>query len=358
MRLINQEITMKPQTITTTKQLIISCHRPGIWASACLLSLGLAWAPPTLAAELACGPGTTPMIHADAAVNCFVPNTIAKSGQVNANFERLLQHIDTLQQSNQNLQQRLAALEAKLAAVSDSSTADHLLIEGANVQITNGAGRTNTTNSKGNLIIGYNAAATRDVCSNGSGNNQADCQINGGIWDSNQRQGSHNVVIGNKHQYSQYAGLVAGFDNAVVGTYASVSGGLRNTASEQYASVSGGYNNTATALAASVSGGLRNTASGSYASVSGGYNNTASGESTSVSGGRENTATAISASVSGGFQNNAAALSASVSGGYLNTASGNGANVSAGFRNTAEGYASSVIGSQNQTAAGNYSIAP
>ncbi len=119
---------MKKQTINTRKKPIISAQAPAAWLGACLLSVGLVWAPPTLASEVTCA--GAPDIEA-AGMYCFKPNTAAKSGQVNANFKHLLDE-------NKALLQRIAALEAKLAAVSDSSTADYLLIEGANVQITNG----------------------------------------------------------------------------------------------------------------------------------------------------------------------------------------------------------------------------
>ena len=117
------------------------------------------------------------------------------------------------------------------------------------------------TNGVGNLIVGYDE------------NN------------SNDKTGSHNLVVGKYHTYSSYAGLVAGYDNNVTGANASVSGETANTASGEYSSVSGGFINTASGTLSSVSGGDRNTASGQRSSASGGYGSVASGDHSSVSGG-------------------------------------------------------------------------
>ena len=61
------------------------------------------------------------------------------------------------------------------------------------------------------------------------------------------RTGSHNLVVGGNHNYVRFGDLVAGFENAVTGDWASVSGGGLDTAGGQSSSVSGG-------LSASVSG--------------------------------------------------------------------------------------------------------
>ncbi len=251
-----------------------------IGAGALLLALGLS-ATPAMAESLNCS--QTPKINADPKINCFSPNTPALSGEVNANMERLLQ--------------RIAALEQKLEKVYYNPFSNILYIKGTNLQIINGEDATETTNGTGNLIIGYNKAATREVCSDGSGNTQATCS---GTWGTNQRTGSHNLVIGDRNQYTQYSGIVAGYHNAIVNQYANVSSGIRNTASGQSASVSGGVNNTASGQYASVSGGAGNEASGRNTSVSGGAGNEASGLNSNVSGGFENTASRSYSSVGGG----------------------------------------------------------
>ena len=181
----------------------------------------------------------------------------------------------------------------------------HVIITGANVHIRNGDEQTGTTNGVGNLLIGYNEEPTSP------GLNPGD------------RGGSHNFVVGDRHRYSSFDGLVAGFANTISGPAASVSGGSHNTASGATASVSGGAGNTASGTQASVSGGQDNTASNDRASVSGGSHNTASGPAASVSGGSNNTASGLAASVSGGAGNTASGLAASVSGGFNDAASGN-----------------------------------
>jgi hypothetical protein len=85
------------------------------------------------------------------------------------------------------------------------------------VQVVSGSGATDAVNGKGNLIVGYNRATFGQV-----------------------RTGSNNLIVGDEHEYTSYAGLVVGFHNTISGASASVSGGVNNTASANGASVSGG----------------------------------------------------------------------------------------------------------------------
>ncbi len=364
---------MNINNIKTQKNNHTSCPVRSIVPGSLLLVLSLAGTP-AMAVEADCNAATN--INA-AQLNCFKPNTLAKSAEVNANFEYLLQdnknlqqNIGTLQQENHILEQRIAALEAKLAAVTYDAGNKKLLISGVNVKIVNGTNTQHLTNGTGNLIIGYNADATREVCSGGSGDTAATCT---GTWGTNQRTGSHNVIIGDQHQYTQSSALIVGLDNAIVGYYTNISGGAMNTASGSYASISGGYKNTANGSDTSISGGTLNTASGDASSISGGTSNTASEIFSSISGGLANTASgehaSISggvwsianreyASVSGGGLNTASAKYASVSGGSVNTASGEHASVSGGSVNTASGESATVVGSRYQTAAQQYEIKP
>jgi hypothetical protein len=153
--------------------------------------------------------------------------------------------------------QRLAALSCLRRQGND------VIFEGCNIHIRSGAGATAAAiNGLGNLIIGYNEADPGEV-----------------------RTGSHNLIVGSRHTYSSYGGLVAGLNNAVTGAHASVSGGQVNTASGNQASVTGGLFNTASGEHGSVTGGSTNTASGFAATVSGGFPRTASGSSDWVAGG-------------------------------------------------------------------------
>jgi hypothetical protein len=217
------------------------------------------------------------------------------------------------------LPQRVLALERKLQHVTSVHGPDgfpELILTGANLRIVNGLGRTNCgplfdpipgcPNGLGNLIVGYNEPR----------------EVEGAVLDPI-RTGSHNIVVGEGHDFSSFGGLVVGFFNTISGEFASVSGGSSNTASGLAAAVSGGFGNTASDDGASVSGGSGNTASEDGASVSGGFANTASGFGASVSGGESNTAS--------GF------TSASVSGGRFNLATGDFSSISGGTNRMAEG---------------------
>lgn len=133
-----------------------------------------------------------------------------------------------------NLENRVMELEnsvKKLTALLEGVTRDqnNLLFSGLNVQIVNGTGSTNgAVNGLGNLIVGYNQA--RDGA------------------DEIERTGSHNLIVGDGHDYKSYGGFVAGLSNTISGAYSSVSGGLRNVASGDYSAVSGGHFKTAEGL--------------------------------------------------------------------------------------------------------------
>jgi hypothetical protein len=197
------------------------------------------------------------------------------------------------------LEQRVAALEAKLVKLTFEAATNTLVITGANLHLVNGLGRTdcvdeagapipNCPNGLGNLIVGYNELRPAEL-------------------GENIRTGSHNVVVGQFNNFSRIGGLVVGFRNAISGDFAAVSGGRQNTASGENAAVSGG---------------LRNRASGNAAAVSGGLLNTASGWNAVVSGGQVNLADGVGAAVSGGNLNRASGNAAAVSGGRTRTASG------------------------------------
>lgn len=140
------------------------------------------------------------------------------------------------------------ALQAMLAGVTRDGTT--LLFTGMNLQVVNGEGNTATSNSRGNVIIGYNTP--EPSAARGS------------------RTGSHYLVVGDNHSYTAYGGIVAGFRNTATGSRASVFGGTDNTASGLRASVFNGDNNTASSNYATVLGGRDNTASGIQSAVLGG----------------------------------------------------------------------------------------
>jgi hypothetical protein len=273
---------------------------------------------------------------------------------------------DAADNGQQGLAQRVAALESLLKHVSREGK--EIFITGANLHLVNGLGSTDCgeqvgepipdcPNGLGNLIVGYNESRAPST------------------GEDNIRTGSHNVVVGQWHNFSSFGGLVVGAFNTISGDFAIVSGG-NNTASGELAVVSGGTGNTASEFEAVVSGGIGNTASGFEAVVSGGSANTASGIAATVSGGGfvgggtgdvpfiggGNEASGMLAVVSGGSANTASGGFAVVSGGggdpetdkAGNTASGHFAVVSGGQGNTASGVRSVVSGGRNRTAEGEF----
>jgi hypothetical protein len=160
---------------------------------------------------------------------------------------------------------------------------DGVYLTGTNLHVVNGKGATETANSLGNVIIGYNEGRPGE----------------------NIRSGSHMLVVGSQNNYKSWGGIVAGQSNWALGAYSSVTGGYSNWATGDYSSVTGGDANSADGFSASVTGGFGNHATEQYSTVSGGDSNFANGESSSVSGGTGNTAGGTYSSVSGGHTRSA-----------------------------------------------------
>src|SRR5215813_3969125 len=100
------------------------------------------------------------------------------------------------QYEDKELAQRVQDLEYKLQYVTGGE--DEVVITGANLRIVNGLGNTELTNGLGNLIVGYNEARLP-----GDG--------------PDMRTGSHNVVVGERHNFTSYGGLVVGNFNEISG---------------------------------------------------------------------------------------------------------------------------------------------
>jgi hypothetical protein len=167
-----------------------------------------------------------------------------------------------------------------------------LRVTGANLQIVNGVGYTNSTNGVGNLIVGYNGSCG----------------------------GSHNLVIGDSNAYTSYSGIVAGDGNEIDGARSFVFGygnvcvtddgailsGNGNTINSPYGgknAIIGGESNTLVGPDAVIIGGEAHNANNSFSVIVGGYGNTGNGDHSVVTGGRGNTC-GIYASysvVSGGY---------------------------------------------------------
>ncbi|MGD8634757.1 MAG: hypothetical protein PVF85_14385 [Anaerolineales bacterium] len=229
---------------------------------------------------------------------------------------------------------RINALETKLASVSVEDGGNDVVFTDVNVHIRSGSGATyGAVNGRGNLIVGYNE--------NGGGA---------------VRIGSHNVIVGPFHSYSSYGGFVVGWANVISGENAAVVGGYHNEATGDYASVNGGSYNIASGEKSSVSGGSANTASGEKASVTGGSGNTANDIGSSVTGGLSNLASGMWSSVSGGGNNTASNSYSSITGGRYNTSRGQysavmgGGGPSSTEGNDAFAHFSVVVGGQSNTA--------
>lgn len=140
--------------------------------------------------------------------------------------------VNSLQQTNTGLEDRLAQVDgeldalnarlrvvkAKTAPISVAGIA--FTITGKNVFIQDGSGATASDTGLGNLTVGYNGSRAP--------------------FEADVRTGSHNLIVGDSHNYSRFGGLAVGFANTIRGDYASVSGGGGNTASGFASSVSGG----------------------------------------------------------------------------------------------------------------------
>lgn len=180
-------------------------------------------------------------------------------------------NISTLQSNN------IAGLSSVLSY--DTNT-KNVLFSGVNVQIVNGLGSTNSLNTLGNFIVGYNEAPSLgqqvEHCSVGRNTPiyragvdlKSSCN---GVWGRNMRLGSHNLIIGSDNDYTSYGGFVAGLGNVINADYSSVTGGTRNIASGFFTSISGGDNNRALNKNDSVSGGRFNQVLGEASTISGGF---------------------------------------------------------------------------------------
>jgi FtsZ-binding cell division protein ZapB len=202
----------------------------------------------------------------------------------------LQNEINGLQASNTTLQKQLATVQSNHALLLGPFVnvdpnpeigviGPNIIFSGANIHIVSGSGATNDNDNStglGNLIIGYDEEP-----------------MFGGPLNPSDRGGSHNLIIGPGHRFTDVAtgGFVAGSDNIISNASASVTGGWSNTASGEFASVNGGTENTASGVYTSVLGGIRNTAGGivppiAGSTVVGGEFNTAGGRVSVVLGGQ------------------------------------------------------------------------
>ncbi len=181
----------------------------------------------------------------------------------------LKERVVTLETDNASLENLISNVVPYMTGGTDAQDQPTIFFSGVNVHVNNGMSSTTSVNATGNVIIGYDEGltASHDFCTvvdniQSAYLEQIECENNNGIWGAGpQKIGSHNLVIGYGHNYTQSAGLIAGFQNTVTGANSVVSGGASNYAQGQGSSVSGGIENTANGETSSVSGGARREAS-------------------------------------------------------------------------------------------------
>lgn len=269
-----------------------------------------------LASAMACVP-----VHAQDA-NAAIA---AMSGQLRALSEQVRQ-LSALSTSQQqalaDMRKSNAALQSRLACVTSSNATD-FYFTGCNVHILNGAGATGTLNSSGNLIIGYNK-------------NQV-----------SKRSGSHNLIIGDLHEYTSYGGIVTGTENTIAApnsvvmssTDSSVTGpggaaviGADRGITEGNAVLLGGSQNYASVNAGFgvAVGGRQNQVLGGEAVVMAGTLNVASGGSSMACAGSENTSAGAGSVACGGTGNQGIGNSSVAMGGHHVSASGDSSVITGG----------------------------
>ena len=192
-------------------------------------------------------------------------------GEILVDGVALAEVLMTMQQTIEALQLQVETLEAQalpeLAAhlsFVDSSSTFHL--EAANLQVSNGASAY-LNNGLGNLIIGMNGEEE--------------------YVDSVGRGGSHNLVIGEGHAYSNSHGILHGFNATLTDRYAAVIGGANNRVDGAYGVVIAGKDNVVLddAHFAAAIGGQGNSLNANYAAAIAGSANEINGRwSAGVSG--------------------------------------------------------------------------
>jgi|GEM_PF-2723524 len=210
--------------------------------------------------------------------------------QLNQNFEKQIISFFTkhkyqkkIRKIPKNLPQNFLKDLSKVISIKRKGhTPALLLIKGVNLQIVNGEGDTATQNGLGNLVIGYNKSSKKPA---------------------KNRKGSHNLIIGDHHEYSSYGGVATGHENKILAPHVNILGGSQNIAFKKFSSIVGGRENHT---------------KGELSSIIGGFKNRTFGHTTSVLGGQENKAKGSYSCILAGLSNNTEGNFASIFGGTAN----------------------------------------
>ncbi len=201
-----------------------------------------------------------------------------------------------------------------------------------NVYVRSGSKTLYTSNGLGNLILGYNTTwkdpnndsyYTREPhCSHGYLEfllldiemNQENCESRGYVWSDVHKSGSHNLVVGEGHNYSGSRNIVSGLNNAVAGDNAIVTGG-RSLSGSSGAIVAGwdsevtaagfigsGSNNKIHGMNGAIVGSDYSTVSAHGGAVFGGNSIVVRGDGGTALGGDENVVYGDDSTVVGGYQ--------------------------------------------------------
>ncbi|MCO4771532.1 MAG: hypothetical protein KDA24_15980 [Deltaproteobacteria bacterium] len=199
-------------------------------------SLSVAWAAMEarishLEASVELARQETAMLCADAA---SASNPICQRLATTEN--RVAEHADavvSLDVAMESVGQRVEYNERTLSPMDYDPSTKTVTLTGVNLQVRNGTGSTaGEGDGTGNLIVGWNEQD-----------------------DNDNRDGSHNVVIGSFHAYENHSGLAVGVDHALLGDGGAVLGGEANTVAGAGSVVVGGQDNSIFGMSSVVAGG-------------------------------------------------------------------------------------------------------
>jgi hypothetical protein len=330
-------------------------------------------------------PPRNPFVRVERRIAALEAQIASLRGSI-GDIEKALTPLDGLQRCVRVIEGELAGLPGP-----------HLLFTRCNVHVRSGELATDgPVNGLGNLIVGYNEGRCSAIDEVGPSPDPSflvpclsDRECGGGTCDFGERTGSHNLVIGQQHEYSSYAGIVGGRANALAAPEAGVTAGHTNRAEGRFSAVHGGVGNRSIGPASTVTGGRLNATHGAHSIVAGGLENDATGSHAAVLGGESNEASGRGSAVVAGRLNEAEGVcSAVVAGGHLrfprlvpagNVATGDysailggqmnrtgrlsaqdgpgiAATVAGGVNVNASGYTSSVSGGEANIARGTASV--
>ncbi|WP_316367648.1 hypothetical protein [Candidatus Thiodiazotropha sp. CDECU1] len=186
-------------------------------------------------------------------------------------FPRLMERINKLEARIQELESTVERLSTggigrlnDYLTFHDESECVTARLTGINLQIVNGEGNTQSVNCKGNLILGYNEPHTEGTV---------------------ERSGSHNLIIGIRHNYSSYCGIVNGMANNINGEYGTILNGRECYAHASHVTMCGGIDHKGNGSYSTLLSGFDNGGLGSRSVFIEGTNNRAEHSQTVFIGG-------------------------------------------------------------------------